>query len=336
MVPDRSVYQPGDTASFNFYSPFTGARALLVWGNRLSRRSRTTGVLPAGSQSLMVDVGEECIGGCTVSIVISSPTQSGGIMLPVDLATSSLFDATLPQRIVSQHILSVGSASGQLTVSVAVDDADLTPGSAAGFMVSLTDDAGAAVSGEVAIFVVDQAFLDVVPHPTTDLHGSFQLDLTPGSMTTASNVDRLIGGSTYEFSKERIQSLAAKDPWVGLSQGTWAIQPGQRACCPFFLTCLRSRSNSSMLMPLGRRAGIRLERRRLLIHSGAVHHGGAEDCVAILHTRRRHGRDGVHGHDVGQHGIGPDGGDGRGIFGGHASSFPTSPTDRRLCADGIR
>ena len=81
-------------------------------------------------------------------------------------------------------------------MSVIVDDAELTPGSSAGLTVEIADENGAAV-GEVCMFVVDKAFLDVKPHPPQDLASSFDLDLEPGVLSAVSNMDSLIAGASY-------------------------------------------------------------------------------------------------------------------------------------------
>ena len=226
MTPDQQSYSQGDTASFNFYCPFTDARALIVWGNRLTQQAAVS-ELVQGAQTLSVTIGEECIGGCKVTIVVSSPTQTSLPSLPVDLAVSSLFDISLPQRIVSQHTLNVMGESTRLEAAVTIDDAELTPGSSAGFTVELTDEYGAPVRGEVCLFAVDKAFLDVKPHPPQDLASSFELDLKPGYLSASSNTDTLVGGAKYDSSKARLASLSSKEPWLQLNFGMWATRPGE-------------------------------------------------------------------------------------------------------------
>lgn len=85
MVPDHQSYEVGDTATFNFYCPFTEARALVVWGNKLTQR-RAVSMLAPGAQTIAVAIGDECIGGCVVSIIVASPVQVSQPTLPVDLA----------------------------------------------------------------------------------------------------------------------------------------------------------------------------------------------------------------------------------------------------------
>ena len=97
LAADKQAYTQGDVAKFSFVNPFTNARALVVWGNKVSRKTKVTGLLQPGEQAITVDIGDECLGGCRVNIVLSVPTQVSLPQLPVDLAMSSMFDATLPQ-----------------------------------------------------------------------------------------------------------------------------------------------------------------------------------------------------------------------------------------------
>jgi len=162
---DKQAYRLGETASFHFLNPFKNASALLVWGNGLGGRSLVT-ALATGPQTLQLPIGDECFGGCRATIVVSSPAQpEASPALPVDLATSALFDSRLPRRIVSQHALDVIDDSRKLSVTVQLDVPVLAPGSEAGLTVTLTDASGNPAAGEVAVFVVDRAFLDVAPHP---------------------------------------------------------------------------------------------------------------------------------------------------------------------------
>ena len=139
-----------------------------------------------------------CLGGCAVNIVISVPTQTALPQLPVDLAMSSMFDPTLPQRITSSHTLAVVGASSEITVDVKVDAAVAKPGQKAGFTVALKDAAGNPVAGEVAVFVVDKAFLDVKPHPPQDVGAKLKVDLSAPYRSMVSNTDAMIGGAAYE------------------------------------------------------------------------------------------------------------------------------------------
>jgi uncharacterized protein YfaS (alpha-2-macroglobulin family) len=234
MAPDKQQYASGDTAKFSFYNPFANARALIMWGNQISEQHTLTELLGTGAQTFEVPIGDECIGGCGVTIIVSSPVQEAAIQLPANLATSLLFDPKLPQRIVSQHMLPIVGADREIEVDVQVDEAELTPGSEAGFTIRLTDANGDPVAGEVAVFVVDKAFLDLQPHPSVDLLESFELNLKPGSLQSQSNTDGMVGGAAYEASKDRIVDVATKDPWSTFAStgrrynynSEWAIKPG--------------------------------------------------------------------------------------------------------------
>ena len=163
------------------------------------------------------------------------------------IAVSSMFDMTLPQRIANQYSLTVVGNSSRLGVSVTVDTAELTPGSSAGFSVELLDSTGAPVAGEVAVFAVEKAFLDLKPHPPQDLASDFEVDLMPGYLPVVSNARSLVGGSTYEASKDRIASLVSKEPWLNLNQGMWPIQAGRSQAFDLTADEYLSRSQSEFI-----------------------------------------------------------------------------------------
>ena len=224
LAADKQSYTQGEVAKFSFVNPFKNARAMVVWGNRISRKTRVTELLEGGKQTISVAIGAECRGGCRVNIVLSVPTQDSLPTLPVDLAFSSMFDATLAQRITSTHTLAVVGESTEITVGIKVDTAITKPGQAAGFTVELKDAFGKPVSGEVAVFVVDKAFLDVKPHPSQDLNEKFKLDLQAPARKMVSNTNDMIGGKTYDKSKARIHTLDAKDKWITPS---WPLRAGE-------------------------------------------------------------------------------------------------------------
>ena len=122
----------------------------------------------------------------------------------------------------SQHALDVIDDSRKLSVTVQLDVPVLAPGSEAGLTVTLTDASGNPAAGEVAVFVVDRAFLDVAPHPPTDLLGEFELQLRPRRLSIVSNADRMIGGAAYERSKARDDILATQPRRADISCGDQA------------------------------------------------------------------------------------------------------------------
>ena len=155
LAADKQSYTQGEVAKFNFVNPFTNARVMAVWGNRDSRKTKITELLQPGTQTITLNIGTECRGGCRVNLVISVPTQLSLPQLPVDVAISSMFDATLPQRITSTHTLAVIGASSELTVDVKVDAAVVKPGKEGGFIYIYTHamNQNSAISGFEIVYL---------------------------------------------------------------------------------------------------------------------------------------------------------------------------------------
>eukprot|EP01052_Picozoa_sp_SAG31_P019631 SAG31_NODE_1440_length_8331_cov_4.818270_5_plen_1231_part_01 len=178
FVPNKQTYQVGETAALQFFNPYeAGARAMVRWGNKLSKQTAVQSFDSSGLQTVELRLGDECRGGCHVMIVLTAPMQPASLRMPVQVPTSPLFDWHAPQVTVAHHVLAVPSDENQLTVDVTVDDAVQRPGSAAGFTVTLRDPAGNPVAGQVAAFAVDSAFLDLKPHPMTDLATEFAVNM---------------------------------------------------------------------------------------------------------------------------------------------------------------
>ena len=226
MVPNQQTYAVGDTAQFSFFNPFSsGCRAFVHWGNKLAKQQLTTAVLAAGPVSVDVPLSQECRGGCRVMIILTAPTQLATLSLPVQLPTSPLFDISEATVITSQHTLSVPSHEHELSVSVQLDNHIVEPGATAGFTVTLTDANGRPVAGEVGVFAVDQAFLDLKPHPAVDLASAFALNMLDGSrFASHSSLESLASAAGVDNMKTRMQTLVEMDPWSSLWQ--WPLVAG--------------------------------------------------------------------------------------------------------------
>eukprot|EP01050_Picozoa_sp_SAG11_P010851 SAG11_NODE_1111_length_5823_cov_2.384172_1_plen_1074_part_10 len=229
MVPDAQSYSLGQTATLHFFNPYaSGARALVHWGNKLAKRSAVHSLEGGGATSLPVPLGEECRGGCHVTVVLSTPTQAAGLELPVAVPTSPIFDWHAARSSISHHVLAVPSDEAALTVTVTLDDDVAAPGSTAGFTISLSDPRGNPVAGEVAAFAVDSAFLDLKPHPMRDVGSSFPINLLDqSSFVASSSADgaKLFDAAGYPLMAERLGDLVEQEPFVHLNQGSWPLVP---------------------------------------------------------------------------------------------------------------
>eukprot|EP00899_Mesostigma_viride_P016306 jgi/Mesvir1/24677/Mv25138-RA.1 len=235
MVPSAATYRKGDVVQLSFVSPWpgdSGARALLQWGSShsplktktvaLADVTVTTNNLPTAT--LATDpLGDECLGGCTLFVLLAVPRLSSPPTLPADIPLSALFDAAMPFSAMFQFPISVPDGVWPVDVSLNVlpeagyPDIDngmvvLAPGSTASITVS------AGESGEAVLFVVDKAMLDLVANPREDLTAAFALSSSASFAASHSN-ERLVAPGVMPKIVETVQRRQAREPW--LHPETW-------------------------------------------------------------------------------------------------------------------
>ena len=165
------------------------------------------------------------------------------------LPTSALFDPTLPM--LATHGLSLrapvaagataagtpgaGAGSGAGSGSAASNGLRLTltprsevqePGTEAHVDISLTDADGAPVAGEVTLFAVDRAFLQLKAHPPLDLPAAFVPDLSGAPYRLASSFEQLVSAAGLSYSAAallaRLTVETGGEPWLSPS---WPLRP---------------------------------------------------------------------------------------------------------------
>jgi hypothetical protein len=229
VKPDKGEYVVGDTAKLKVFSPFkTKAMALVVWGNAEQKKSTrivldpaTAGQVQAPTEVSLV-LGDECKFGCNGEVALVSPTQppvppNSGVEL------SPMLDATLPRSLTAKFRLEV-------------HDATTTFGQSTALKVSVTDQNGAVVVGnvepgskgkvkveapadtQVSIFVVDKAMLDVGepanPHPATMLNKGFSLSGKQFYFLDKDTRKYLVSEDGYKKQAAKMMERANLDPWV--------------------------------------------------------------------------------------------------------------------------
>jgi uncharacterized protein YfaS (alpha-2-macroglobulin family) len=230
MRLDKQTYTVGDTATVSFTTPYPRGRLLLRWGNALNVQQRIVSVNTVGDHSVDVAVGRECQGGCTLAAVLVSPrtyASQGGFSLPIAVPISKVFDTNAPNVVYST--LAIPVADDKRALDVAISLPELTgsvaePGATVNVKVTVSQADGDAIrlaaGGEVAIFAVDRAFLDLTPSPLVATAKQFEIE-----MATTFNVQ-----STHEFLAPRnavsenvdvITRRANADPWLS---PTWALR----------------------------------------------------------------------------------------------------------------
>eukprot|EP00899_Mesostigma_viride_P016305 jgi/Mesvir1/24676/Mv21969-RA.2 len=230
MVPSAATYRKGDVVQLSFVSPWpsdSGARALLQWGSSHSPLKTktvaladvivTTNNLPTAT--LATDpLGDECLGGCTLFVLLAVPRLSSPPTLPADIPLSALFDAAMPFSAMFQFPISVPDGVRSVDVSLNVlpeagyPDIDngmvvLAPGSKATITVSAGEE------GEAVLFVVDKAMLDLVANPREDLTAAFALS-SPASFAASHSNERLVAPGVMPKITETLQRRQALEPWL--------------------------------------------------------------------------------------------------------------------------
>ncbi len=176
---DKSSYAVGDTATLSFTSYFTQATLLLYHAGVFSQHSVTE-----GKNRLSMAVGDPCQGGCNVYAMLSIPKQSAALSDRFKgIPTSTGLDVLAPRFFDASLSLVVPDVLRSIDVVVTPSKSKAEPGQSVTLTVTLSDPkTNAPVTGEVAIFVVDQAFLDVEPHPLLALNDSFMLNAQSNSL----------------------------------------------------------------------------------------------------------------------------------------------------------
>ena len=166
--PDPDLrYVPGDDAALLWDSPFAHARALLQWGDGPGNLRTRLYALQPGLNRMDFEVGHGCRRGCQVAgYVLGYGTAWGR---PVAVPQSQVRDPRLPQLVtLPAQDVPLREEVAELQVGIEVGTGKALPGAEHNVMLRLQR-AGRPVAGEVAVWVVDAALLELTPHalPTT-------------------------------------------------------------------------------------------------------------------------------------------------------------------------
>ncbi|MDP2340780.1 MAG: alpha-2-macroglobulin family protein [Deltaproteobacteria bacterium] len=148
LVPDKPKYSPGETANVVVKSPFTRARALVI----IER--------PAANEYRVVDVEG---GQATVSVEVDR-AMTPNLPVHVVLMRGRLGDSKTddspyrPQSVGSSIDLEIVPAKNLVDVTITHPES-ARPGATIDVGLGLKDDKGAAIGGEVTLWLVDEAVL---------------------------------------------------------------------------------------------------------------------------------------------------------------------------------
>lgn len=151
LAPDQSTYKPGQTANIVLQSPFSSGRALAVVETPSGNRYQWVDVR-GGAATLRVNIDKSWTPRVPVHVVLMRGRAEGTGPSPGGL------DLGKPATVASMIWLEVEPTENQVAVKVE-SPARALPGETVPITVKLSTPAGKPLSGEVALWLVDQAVL---------------------------------------------------------------------------------------------------------------------------------------------------------------------------------
>jgi hypothetical protein len=158
VIPDRTRYAVGDTATVLFASPFTDAEAWITVereGLIQQRRMRLT----SGSTTLKFPITEAFAPNAFISIIVARGRSA---------PPGSLDDAGRPTMRVGYAELRVTPEVKRLTIAVSAEKAEYRPGDSARVRVRVRDTQGRGPRSEVTLWAVDEGVLALTGYKTPD------------------------------------------------------------------------------------------------------------------------------------------------------------------------
>ena len=214
-------YAAGEQVTLRWVSPFPAAQVLVQWGGGYTAPRHVLLPLTQGPNLLNFTLGSECLRGCDAVASVVTPAQTP-VALPVPV--SQMLDTTLPQHI-DLGAVAIPVAVPKRTVPVAVQvPAEVAPGATADIALTLPLEDGA--QGEVAVWVVDKALLDLQPNPLPTTLKVQQLPSVHSDLSGQSTYDQLTSAETLRKALNLTRERLLQDPWV--YQGSWQPHPGSQ------------------------------------------------------------------------------------------------------------
>ncbi|MGE3178543.1 MAG: alpha-2-macroglobulin, partial [Vicinamibacterales bacterium] len=161
LVPEQTIYRPGDTARLLIKSPWESATALLTV-EREGIRSHQRFRLTSTQQTVTVPITPDDIPNVYVSVLLVKGRTAG-----VD--TDDPSDPGKPAFRLGYAMLEVEDATKRLSVAVKTNRVEFRPAGSADVDVVVTDAAGAPAAGEVTLWAVDYGVLSLTGYRTPDV-----------------------------------------------------------------------------------------------------------------------------------------------------------------------
>eukprot|EP01127_Copromyxa_protea_P014406 TRINITY_DN4004_c0_g1_i10.p1 TRINITY_DN4004_c0_g1~~TRINITY_DN4004_c0_g1_i10.p1 ORF type:complete len:1490 (-),score=239.07 TRINITY_DN4004_c0_g1_i10:1700-6169(-) len=215
---DKEIYSVGDSVKMSFHNPFPKAQVLFFWGNKGQLKTLVTSVTKAGQTDVSFVLGKECMGGCLSRFhLFSGAGNSTDLKVPI----SRLFDPSGPATIMLSKQIYVTLPVKNVLVQIELASAVVTPGEASEFSVMLSNDRGRPVSGEVAIFIVDKAVLDLKPVPMTSYNESLSQALSFSQEYFSSSSTSVVSFRTYQQLGDLLHKRLSLSPYI--SESHWSL-----------------------------------------------------------------------------------------------------------------
>jgi len=221
---DGKMYTVGDTVTMTWLSPFDSGSALLLWGHMAPGSSAANGALQVarytvsgrGPLNFTFAIGAECAHGCSAILVVNSARGSRRSPLP-GVVASKVYDGSLPETYFTSTALGIPMQSEKVQVAVGVSvPSEARPGDTVSLRLNLSiEDADQPISGTVALWVVDKALLDLLPHdlpPEFSVQEPFSFPPLHGSVT--SSVDGLTSKGVLNVTAKSVLWRDEHDPWA--------------------------------------------------------------------------------------------------------------------------
>ncbi|KAL6763015.1 hypothetical protein V8C86DRAFT_462822 [Haematococcus lacustris] len=225
LTANASSYAPGAVAGLSFQNPWPNASALMVWGNDLSSLSKQLSQVPSGLVTLALPLGPECLGGCSVSLLLAVPrvTANASAAVTARLPTSRLFDPTAPHMLrlsvdltVQENRdlevkLTIGQAGNSSTTGQA--QTIVAPGAQTNISVAVSRQGQSVADAEVTLVAVDKAVLDLLPLPLAGLVPDLIVKLLP-YLSEVNMGDAMVSPSALDEVLNSVRRRLALDPWI--------------------------------------------------------------------------------------------------------------------------
>jgi uncharacterized protein YfaS (alpha-2-macroglobulin family) len=172
LVPERTVYKPGDTARIMIQSPWEQATAL-VTTEREGIRSHRQFALTSTQQSVSIPIAESDIPNVFVSVLLVKGRTNA---VPTDAAATGgkedVSDPGKPSFKLGYVELKVEDRTRRLNVKVSSNQQEYRPASKANLQLEVKDVEGRGAASEVTLWAVDYGVLSLTNYREPDVAAS--------------------------------------------------------------------------------------------------------------------------------------------------------------------